>query len=438
MVYKFHLPAGRTTHQRLKDLKGSLISVAGLVGRKIENQDGQGLGTIYDVVFRWDGKEDYPPLTGIIVKLSWRKVWIPASNISRLSPEGITLNDANLDLREFKPRKGEVRLYREVLDHQLIDVNGARVVRASDLYLANTNDETRLVGVDVGFRPLLRRLGPSKFRKVAVPDSVIDWSTIQSFGSGEGGSPLRLSANRGELRKMRPGELADLLEDLGRTERRELLNALTPDLAADALEEMEAKELSSLIRESSPEEGAMYLSKMESDEAADALRDLDEELRQEILSIMPKDKARQLKRVLNYNEATAGGIMTTAILALNQNITVGEVKTKLRRMENDLMSLSAVAIVDQDGKLLYDLGLSNLVTATDDTTLKQLMKPPATVTVKPEASLDEVVELLIEGRNPSIVVTDDYEKPLGRILADDLLDVLVPNEKTHFPRLLSS
>jgi Mg/Co/Ni transporter MgtE len=237
---------------------------------------------------------------------------------------------------------------------------------------------------------------------------------------------------------MRPGELADLLEDLGRSERRELLKALTPDLVGDALEEMEAKELSVLLNESSPNEGARYLSNMEPDEAVDALRDLDEELREDILSKMPNEKSRKLKRVLNYDEATAGGIMTTSILALPQTDTVAEVIEKLKNQDEELMSLSAIAIVDDKGKLLYDLGLANLLIASNDKKLRQLMKPPATVTVRPEASLDEVVELLIQSRNPSIVVVDEKERPLGRILADDLLDVLVPDEKTHFPRFLSS
>ncbi len=440
MVYKFHLPTAKNPNsQRLKELRGSLISVAGVLGRKIINQDGQELGTVVDLVCHWDSKEVYPPLTGIIAKVSWRKVWIPVGNINQITQTQVLLGYAKLDLRDFKPRKGEVRLSQEVLDHQLLDVDGARVVRASDLYIASIASTTRLVGVDVGYKPLLRRLGPNKFRSKAMPDSVIDWATIESFGAqSEGQGQLKLSAHRQELRRMRPGELADMLEDLGRQERQELLNALTPELAADALEEMEPKQLEGLLRESTVEEGARYLSSMEPDEAADALRDVDDQRRENLLDLMPKDNARQVNKVLAYDEATAGGIMNTMILTAGSNQTVETIKKQLKSSDMDLGSLSGLAITDKKGKLLYDLPIANLLTAEDDQQLKDLMKPPATVTVQPEASLKEVAKLLIESRNPSIVVTDKKEYPLGRILADDLLDVLIPTERFHFPRLLSS
>ncbi len=438
MVYKFHLPTTRTKSRRLNDLRGSLMSVAGLVGRKIINQDGQELGTVVDLVCHWDSHQTYPPLTGIIAKVSWRKVWIPINRIEQITQTRVLLGDATMDLREFKARQGEVRLCKEVLDHQLLDVDGARVVRASDLYIALLGKENRLVGVDVGFKPLLKRLGPSRLRVKVTPDSVIDWATIESFGSqGASSGPLQLSAHRQELRRMRPGELADMLEDLGRPERQELLNALTPELAADALEEMDEKELEGLLRESGVEEGAHYLSIMEPDEAADTLRDVDPELRRDLLAAMSKEIADKLRKVLAYDETTAGGIMTTTLLIALASDKVGAVKELLKTKEAEL-DTGALAITDKNGKLLYDLPLAYLLAASDEQTLRELMKPPATVTVHPEASLKEVAELLVESRNPSILVTDKKERPLGRILADDLLDVLIPSDRFHFPRFLSS
>jgi CBS domain-containing protein len=438
MVKKFHLPTAISRQPRLKELKGSLISVAGIAGRKIVNQDGQVLGTVVDLVCHWDAKETYPPLTGIIAKVAWRKVWISSSMITSIAPTKVVLGKATLDLREFKARGGEVCLNQEVLDHQLIDVDGARVVRASDLYVALLGGKTRLVGVDVGFKPLIRRLAPSQFRKKAMPDSVIDWATIQSFGGEEGNKQLRLSANRHELRRMRPGELADLLEDLGRPERQELLNALSPELAADALEEMEPQELESLLRESTPEEGANFLSNMEPDEAADALRDVDLQLREELLKLMTQETAAKVKQVLDFDEASAGGIMNTLLLTAVAKDTVGGVKELLKSSETDPISLGSVAIVDNVGKLVYDLPLTSLIMADNSQTLEELMKPPSTVTVGPGASLKEVADLLVESRSPSIVVVDSVEHPLGRIFADDLLDGLMPGGRLHFPRLLSS
>jgi CBS domain-containing protein len=411
MVYKFHFPTTKVSNPRLKELMGSLIAVAGLV---------------------------YPLLTGIIIKVAGRQIWIPGSNVQRLSSKGVLLGSASLDIRDFKPRQGEVRLVKEVLDHQLIDVNGARVVRATELYIADISGKPRLVGVDVGLKPLFRRLGPKSLRVKVIPDAVIDWATIQSFGSQDDKKQeLHLSANRQELRRMRPGELADLLEDLGRTERQKLLDALTPEQAADALEEMEPEELEAILRESSPKEAAKYLARMEPDEAADGLRDVDWQLREKLLAMMPREQADKVKAVLAYDEATAGGIMNTELLTAPSTSTVKDLKQQLKSLKETASDLEAVAITDKKGKLLYDLPLADLLIAKDSDKLEQLMKPPATLTVQPDASLKEVAERLVESRSASIVVTDKKEHPLGRIFADDMIDVLIPTSRFHFPRLLS-
>jgi MgtE intracellular N domain len=132
----------------------------------------------------------------------------------------------------------------------------------------------QLVGVDVGFNSILRRLGPARFRSLPTPEKIIDWASITSFGSQRGPGATLQAAEHG-LQRLRPGELADLLEDLGRTERQDLLGQLSPERAADALEEMQEGELVQLLRESGTAEAAELLGRMEPDEAADGLRELE-------------------------------------------------------------------------------------------------------------------------------------------------------------------
>lgn len=141
-----------------------------------------------------------------------------------------------LDLRDFVPRDGEVALGRDVIDHQLVDVDGVRVVRASDLYLAPYGGAVRLVGVDVGMHTLLRRLGPARLQATPTPKRVVDWAAIQPLRTP--GAPVRLADAHVGLRRLRAAELAGLLEDLGRAQRQGLLDALDPELAAEALEEL--------------------------------------------------------------------------------------------------------------------------------------------------------------------------------------------------------
>jgi uncharacterized protein YrrD len=222
----------------LRHVRGELVSMAGLIGRPVLNQAGQQIGQVADVVARWDSNQAYPPVTGLIVRVGRRRAWLPVEAVQEFGRSQIRLRTARVDLREVERRPGEVELARDVIDHQLVDTDGARVIRASDLYLAQVAEAVQLVGVDVGFNSLLRRLGPARFRSRPTPEKVIDWASITSFGSqrGPGGT---LQAGGGGLQRLRPGELADLLEDLGRAERQELLSQLTPERVADALEEMQ-------------------------------------------------------------------------------------------------------------------------------------------------------------------------------------------------------
>jgi CBS domain-containing protein len=428
-----HLPRRTPSY-----LGKTLISAAGLAGCTVVHKDGQAVGSLIDLVFRWDTNEAYPPLSGILVKVGHRVAWIPAPQIEEVTSKTIRLNTARLDLRDFKPRPAEVRVLKDILDHQLVDIDGARVVRAADLYVANTNKVLRLVGVDVSYRALLRRLGPTRWRNHSSPGAVIDWASIKSFGRSENGQSLELAASRNELRKLRPSELADLLEDLGRTERQELLDSLTREQAADALEEMQAKELEVLLRESTPSEAAQYLTRMEPDEASDALRDIDEDLRRQLLALMPKAAAEQVEKVLSYDEETAGGFMNTALITAPATETVRGLHNRLLGSHQDAAESEAVALINKAGRLVQDVTMAELFLADPDKQLADIVSGPPPVTVSPDASIKDVAELLINNRRSSVLVVDNDKQPLGRILADDIIDALVPQSgRFHFPRILS-
>lgn len=433
-----HYREGR--NQRLLTLKAireSLVSVAGLVGRPVRNQKGAEIGDVTDVVAKWGGEDDYPPVTGLVVKVGRRDAYVPFDQVDKLDSDRVVLNSALLDLRDFDRREGEVTLVRDVLDHQLVDVDGVKVVRAADLYLAPVYDSLRLVGVDVGAQSLLRRLGPSKWRTRPTPDKVIDWAAIQPFGTPTGPSgDVKLRTPHQGLRRLRPGEVADLLEDLGRTARRELLSVLEPEAAADALEEMEPRELNALLQEAPPEEAAGLVARMEPDEAVDALRELEQEDRDELLGHMPAATASRLLRLLEYPDDTAGGLMTTNLVLVTPAETVAAVRRGLRDAEEHRSDIDAVIVVDEDGRLIDDVTLYELFVAEPDAKMGELVRPPAPVTIHPEATAEEVVEALIESRGSSLLVVDFEGHPHGRILADDVVDSLVPDQaRRHFPKL---
>src|SRR6478736_1809151 len=274
-------PERRVVQRAVHD---QLVSVAGLLGRPVRERTGAEVGRVADVVIRWDGAV-YPAVCGLVVRVGRRSAFIAADAVAAVEPTAVTLRTARVDLRDFVPRDGEVALARHVIDHQLVDVDGVRVVRASDLYLANIGDVVRLVGVDVGMHTLLRRLGPRRLRTIPTPSKVIDWAAIQPLTAP--GAPMRLTAGHAGLRRLRPAEVADLLEDLGRDQRLELLGALDHGLAAEALEELDDDDRDLLLHELPPARVAALLTDMAPDEAADALRDLEPDDRAAIIAELP-------------------------------------------------------------------------------------------------------------------------------------------------------
>jgi CBS domain-containing protein len=432
-------PSERTLASR--QLRQDIVSLAGLITRPVLNQAGDEVGHVADLVAKVHGSgETYPLVTGIVIRVGRRRAFLDSSAIDRMRRRSVTLRTARLDLREFARREGEVLLARDILDHQLVDTDEIQVIRAADLYLAQVGEQIHLVGVDVSLQTLLRRLGPRRFRWHPTPDRVIDWASIESFGedSPEEPAAVKLRTPHAALRRLRPAELADVLEGLGRSGRQEVLDSVGDDLAADALEEMEPHELTALLREVPPERAAELIAGMEPDEAVDALRDLDDEERATLLAQMPQPVQRELVRLLGYPGDEAGGIMTSVLATAGPDETVAEVSQRLAEQTGHRTEIDSVAVLDETGVLLSDISAFDLLVNEPGRRLGELIDPDnPPVTLHPDADLDLVATELVESRRSSLLVVDDEGRPLGRILADDVLDALVPGHgRLHFPRLL--
>lgn len=427
-----------------REVRRAIVSVAGLVGAPVDNQAGQRVGAVVDLVCRMGDDDRYPPITGVLVHVGDRTSFLGVETVATITHRSVVLRSARLDLREFERRAGEVVLARDVLDHQLVDTDGRQVIRAADLYLAPVGTEFRLVGVDVSLTSLLRRIGPRLLRSRPTPERAIDWDAVAPFGSDltAGPATVRLRRSDEDLRRLRPADLADLLEDLDRQERQSLLDRLDRETAADALEEMEPAELEALLREAEPARAAELVATMEPDEAVDALRDLDDDERQTLLDHMPGERRAELVALLAYPERTAGGFMTTVLATARLDQTVAAVERDLATQRRHRDEIDAVVVVDGDGAVVADLPLFDLVAAGDDALISAVLDEAepyeAPLSIPPHASVQEVAEQLVRTRRSSVlVVDDDTGAPLGRILADDILDALLPERgRRRFPRLL--
>ena len=374
---------------------------------------------------RWDGGA-FPRLTGLVISIGARRSFVHAAIIGEATSRSVRLLTTEFNLRDFERRPGEWLMRGDLLDHQLLDVDNARVVRAADLYLERDEAGWVLVGVDVSFRAFLRRLLPRSLRRGTRPRRVLDWTAMQPLGRP--GDPLRLKGPHRGLRQMRSADFASMLEDLAGPERRAFIRSLDPDHAAEILEEMDPRRVREVLRHVPAQAAAELLDLMAPDEAADALRDLPGPERTEILAHVSAPVAATLARLSGYDPDQAGGLMTTTLAFIGPKDTIATARAAAvaHRGHGDVQGL---VVVDEHGRLVDDLPLMEVLASEPSMTVEQVIGAPRPGTVLPTASLRTVVRELTANRGTSLIVVDEGQRPLGRILADDVIDVLAGSRR---------
>lgn len=407
----------------------SLISVAGLVGRPVRSRNGSLVGHLEDVVVRSGGL--HPAAVGIVVRIGQRHSWLHAQDIAGLDQGELVLTRVRFDLQDVVRRPGEIQLVGDLLDHQLVDVRDVRVVRASDLYLALVEGVWRLVGVDVSWLTFVRRALPGSRWRNPSPKRVLDWAEIHSLEVSDEG-PVRLQAPSRSLATLTASDLAGLVAQLGRSERHKLLGGLSVDDAADVLEVLPDADVSALLSEAVPGRAADLLGSMEPDEAVDALRELDSDDRERLLREMGRD-AVELRTLLGFDEDTAGGMMTSDLVLVDSRASIGDVVGALTSARSDGTSDDLVVLVDESGALVDDVSAAELIGQARDRPVSELVGPPFPVTVAADDDLAAVVTAFRDNRGSSVLVIDRKRVPLGRILADDVIDALARGVERRWP-----
>lgn len=398
-----------------------MISVAGLVGRPILDTAGDRLGSIVDLVAR-SQDDTYPQVNGIIGDVDGRHVYIDMPTIKSIEPDRIVLCSTVMDLSAFTRSEGESVVLQDLIDHQVLDVDGVRVVRVSDVVIAQDADGYRVVGIDVSLGSFLRRVTPAFMRGSKGPQRVLDWKSIQHLGLP--GEPLRLRDTNASLHEMHPSDIAALLQGLGRPERQALLSVLQPHHASAVLEEMKSHERTEVLRHAPPHKAAELLAHMEPDEAVDALRGLQALDQETLLSQMEDVHAQHLTELLAYSHKVAGGMMTTRLAVVSIDDTVHDAQRKAIESRTH-GAVDGVVVVDAEGRLVDDLDALDLFAAPGKTRVRDIIGPPVPGRIRHDGSLSDVVREFVACRGTSLLVVDDDDRPLGRILADDVVDALL-------------
>ncbi|HEU5099476.1 MAG TPA: hypothetical protein VFU22_10685, partial [Roseiflexaceae bacterium] len=263
-----------------------MLFLASILDQPVQGKTGESIGKLEDVIVRI-GDEPYPPIAGLVVRDGRRHFFVPGAQLQAFN--GVArLSSSTVDLQPFARRDGEVLLRKDVLDHQIIDITGRRIVRVNDVQIAGIDGVYRLIGVDVSPQALLRRLGPRRMSDRIVGRQIIDWNAAQYLASA---APVQLKVSYDRLSELNPVDLARIVDALSYRESAEIVAALDDETAAETLEEVSDERLADLLEGMDQERAADILEEMTPAAAADALEDLDEEVAEEILARMEPEEA---------------------------------------------------------------------------------------------------------------------------------------------------
>lgn len=367
---------------------------------------------------------------------------IAADQISSLFPS-ITLNVPAEQVRPYHPTGDELWLADRVLDRQIVDTEGRRVVRVNDVQLARVRDRYCLTGVDIGGRGLLRRLGlegailaAAKAFGRSLPEGALPWEDVAPLSRDD---PLRLRISRDKISQLPPADIAAILNDLDRPTGEAILTGLDNETLADALEESPAGVQVAVLSHMDPERAADILEEMDPDEAADLLADLPDVTSSNLLDLMENEDAADVAALLGYPEDTAGGIMTTEFAWVPTGLRAGEALEYLRSSEDarEDESMHYVYVLDSEKQLQHVMTLRDLVLAPPEEPVEAIAEPAdAPVTVGPYTPQKEVAYLIAKYDLLAVpVVSDETQAMLGIVTVDDAIDAVLPTAwKKRLPR----
>ncbi len=406
----------------------------------VYDADGKLIGRVDDVLVR--PHERFPEVTSVAVRPEGdhETLYVPWTAIRTASAEGMRLSATREALPRTQACEDDIHLRQDLMDKQIVDVSGKRVVRVHDLKLGAVGTRVLLTHADIGSRGLLRRLGWEHFTlgflrllHLHLPERLIAWEHVRMPAQGQG-DELRVDRGRDALRRMHPADLADIAEELSAPERAAFLGAMEEEIAADAMQEMEPEALVAAVNELPDQQAADLIDEMAPDTGADLLADLPQERADALLDLMEPEEAADLRHLLTYPEDSAGGLMTPEQVSVPQGITVSAALEIVRTEAQEIDNLYYVNVIDPEGRLVGVFSLRELIIADPHMLVADLMVREM-VSVTPDASQQDVARLVAHYNLLALPVVDDDNRLLGIVTADDAIDAVIPTSfKKRIPK----
>jgi magnesium transporter len=415
-----------------------MLYASEFIGRPVVDADGKRLGKLRDLLATHHGDIPHPQLVAIEVKQHADTLFIPMHDVAALISLAIPLKKKFSEITPYTPQADDIHLVRDVLDKQIIDTDGMRVVRVNDLELTRVNGNVYIANVDISGVGLIRRLGlgsladrlSARPRTSELP-SIISWDNIELLS---GDQPMRLKVPTSKMAELHPADLAEILSDLTRQEGSKILDTLDIETLADTLEEVEPDFQVSLIERMSDDRVADVLEEMAPDEAADLLAELPQNRKHELLELMEDEEAEDVRKLLTFPEDTAGGIMNTEYFIVPAYFNAEQVMERLRETAPEAETIYYIYVADQDEHLLGVFSLRQLVLAKPDALVIDFMEKRV-VTVDLMDSQEDCAQVVSKYNLLAVPVVDEKKRIHGIVTADDALDKIIPTAwKKRLPR----
>lgn len=415
-----------------------MFYLSNMLGRPVYDSTGEKLGTVSDLAISTG--EVFPRITSLAFRgpgrtpfmISWRKY------VEDFTEDEVRLNTESYNIRFSYLQPTEVLLARDLLDQQIVDTQGLKIVRVNDLKLSPSGSQLRLLGAEVGVRGILRGLHPllekavvsgAKLLNRKIEEKIIAWNYMDLLDRDL--SKVKLSVTHKRLDELHPADVADILEQLDPKQRAEVFNHLDDARSAEVIAELEDEFQAETLDDMEDSEVSGLLGQMDPDDAADIIRDLPYEKAETLLRLMGVEDAAEIRRLLGYRENTAGGMMTTRFVALSEDDTVGEAIETLRHLDEDFPTVHYVYVLEEDSeKLVGVMSMRTLVLAHNDTRLGDVMYTDI-ISVPPDEDEEEVASDISKYDLVALPVVDEGGHMLGLVTVDDALDVIEESTETE-------